>query len=86
MVALARKKSDLLEPSLIKLSSLMRYMLYDVDGEKVSLEKEIDYLESYIDLQKQRMSKNVRIHTDFTKVDRNYEIDYAPYPFCGKCL
>ncbi len=28
MVALARKKSDLLEPSLIKLSSLMRYMLY----------------------------------------------------------
>jgi two-component system, LytTR family, sensor kinase len=75
MVALARKKSDLLEPSLIKLSSLMRYMLYDVDGEKVSLEKEIDYLESYIDLQKQRMSKNVRIHTDFTKVDRTYEIE-----------
>jgi len=28
MVALARKQSDLLEPSLIKLSSLMRYMLY----------------------------------------------------------
>jgi LytS/YehU family sensor histidine kinase len=75
MVALARKKSDLLEPSLIKLSSLMRYMLYDVDGEKVTLEKEIDYLESYIDLQKQRMSKNVRIHTDFTRVDRNYEIE-----------
>lgn len=75
MVALARKKSDLLEPSLIKLSSLMRYMLYDVDGEKVSLEKEIDYLASFIDLQKQRMSKNVRIHTDFSRVDRNYEIE-----------
>lgn len=75
MVALARKKSDLLEPSLIKLSSLMRYMLYDVDGEKVSLEKEIDYLDSYIDLQKQRISKNVVITTDFSQVDRSYEIE-----------
>ncbi len=31
MVALARKQSDQLEPSLIKLSSLMRYMLYETD-------------------------------------------------------
>ena len=75
MVALARKKSDLLEPSLIKLSSLMRYMLYDVEGEKVSLEKEIEYLENYIDLQKQRISKSIHINTDFTDVDRNYEIE-----------
>ncbi|MBZ5858668.1 sensor histidine kinase [Flavihumibacter profundi] len=75
MVALARKKSDLLEPSLIKLSSLMRYMLYDVDGEKVSLEKEIEYLESYIDLQKQRISKNVIITTDFKEADRSLEIE-----------
>ena len=29
MVALARQKSDLLEPSLIKLSDQLRYMLYD---------------------------------------------------------
>ena len=42
MVALARKKSDLLEPSLIKLSSLMRYMLYDTGEQKVSLEKETE--------------------------------------------
>lgn len=75
MVALARKKSDQLEPSLIKLSSLMRYMLYDADGDKVSLEKEIDYLQSYIDLQKQRFGKNVTISTDFSDIDRSYEIE-----------
>src|SRR4249919_2252133 len=40
MVALARKKSDLLEPSLLKLSSLMRYMLYETDEQRVPLEKE----------------------------------------------
>ena len=62
MVALARKKSDLLEPSLLKFSSLMRYMLYEADEEKVALEKEIEYLQSYIDLQQQRFGKNVQIH------------------------
>jgi two-component system, LytTR family, sensor kinase len=75
MVALARKKSDQLEPSLIKLSALMRYMLYDVDGKLVSLEKEIEYLESYIELQKQRFGKNVLVQTSFNNLDNNYEIE-----------
>lgn len=75
MVALARKKSDLLEPSLIKLSSLMRYMLYETNDEKVSLEKEIDYLNSYIDLQMQRFGKNVSVKTCFTNIDAAYQIE-----------
>jgi two-component system LytT family sensor kinase len=75
MVALARKKSEQLEPSLIKLSSLMRYMLYETDEQKVALEKEVDYLQSYIDLQKQRFGKNVNIHTCFSEVSGNYAIE-----------
>jgi two-component system LytT family sensor kinase len=74
MVALARKKSDLLEPSLIKLSSLLRYMLYETE-EKVSLQKEVEYLQSYIDLQKQRFGNNVSIKSCMQKIDRNYEIE-----------
>lgn len=74
MVALARKKSDLLEPSLIKLSSLLRYMLYETD-EKVALQKEIEYLQSYIDLQKQRFGNNVTIKTCMENVDDSYEIE-----------
>lgn len=75
MVALARKKSDILEDSLIKLSSLMRYMLYDIEGEKVSLDKEIDYLNSYIDLQKQRFGKNLQVNVHFPQLTRPYEIE-----------
>ena len=75
MVALARKKSDLLEPSLLKFSSLMRYMLYDADEEKVALEKETEYLQSYIDLQQQRFGKNVKLCVSLQKVDDNYEIE-----------
>ena len=75
MVALARKKSDLLESSLIKLSSLMRYMLYETDEEKVSLEKEIDYLQSYIDLQQQRFSKKLILSVDMQAPDKFYDIE-----------
>ncbi|MFL5740393.1 MAG: sensor histidine kinase [Flavisolibacter sp.] len=74
MVALARFRSEQLEPSLIKLSSLMRYMLYETD-EKVSLQKEIEYLQSYIDLQQQRFGKNVQIQVSMDQVDASYEIE-----------
>lgn len=59
--ALARKKSDDTEVALIKLSHMMRYMLYESKGEKVALEKEIEYLYSYIDLQRMRLSEHVPI-------------------------
>jgi len=75
MVALARKKSDLLEPSLIKLSQLLRYMLYETDEDKVLLEKEVEYLQSYVDLQKQRFGKNVKITTSLEQIENGHTIE-----------
>ncbi|MFT3934619.1 MAG: histidine kinase [Chitinophagaceae bacterium] len=75
MVALARKQSELLEPSLIKLSSLMRYMLYEADEEKVSIEKEMDYLQSYIDLQQQRFGKKVQVNVHMSTMDNQYQLE-----------
>ncbi len=75
MVALARKKSDLLEPSLIKLSSLMRYMLYETDEQKVPLEKETEYIQSYIDLQQQRFGKNLKVCASFNNIGSGNEIE-----------
>ena len=75
MVALARKKSELLEPSLIKLSSLIRYTVYEANEEKVDLDKEIEYLKSYIDLQQQRFGKNVVFSIDLEHIDAHYQIE-----------
>lgn len=75
MVALARKKSELLEPSLIQLSSLLRYMLYETDEEKVPLQKEIEYLHSYIDLQQQRFGKKLVVNVDFVPAGNACEIE-----------
>jgi two-component system, LytTR family, sensor kinase len=63
--SLARKKSDLLEPMIIKMSDLLRYMLYDSDDAKILIDKEINYLTNYIDLQKMRFGSHVKIETNF---------------------
>jgi hypothetical protein len=60
MVAMARKKSDLLEDSLIKLSHLLRYMLYET-AQKVTINRELEYLGDYIDLQRLRFGQTVDI-------------------------
>ena len=53
--SLVYKKSDDAPAALMKLSSIMRYMLYDATSDKVLLEKEIEYLQSFIELQKLRL-------------------------------
>ena len=43
---------------ILDLSEMMRYVLYESEEKYVSLEKEIDYIKSYIALQKRRFSSN----------------------------
>jgi two-component system, LytTR family, sensor kinase len=61
LVSLNRKKSNLVEPVLLKMSDLLRYMLYEKDDKQISLENEVKYLENYIDLQKIRFADYVEI-------------------------
>jgi sensor histidine kinase YesM len=61
LVALNRKKSNLVEPVLLKMSDLLRYMLYEKDDKQISLDNEVKYLQNYIDLQKLRFGDYVDI-------------------------
>jgi len=54
--SLAHKKSDLVPDAIVTLSELMRYMLYETDNKTVALEKEINYIQNYIELQKLRLN------------------------------
>jgi sensor histidine kinase YesM len=54
--SLAHKKSDLVPEAIVTLSELMRYMLYETDNKTVLLEKEINYIQNYIELQKLRLN------------------------------
>ncbi|MFN3588928.1 MAG: sensor histidine kinase [Spirosomataceae bacterium] len=75
MVSLARKKSDILEPSLIKMSELLRYMLYEKDDSKIAVEKEIQYLDNYIALQQLRFGKKIAIQFDHSTCQDNHLIE-----------
>jgi len=65
VVALSRLNPALVEPTLIQLSKLLRYMLYVSDQEKVTLVSKVDYLNSYIQLQKLRFQGQVKVNADF---------------------
>eukprot|EP01098_Paradermamoeba_levis_P015574 TRINITY_DN7994_c0_g1_i1.p1 TRINITY_DN7994_c0_g1~~TRINITY_DN7994_c0_g1_i1.p1 ORF type:complete len:344 (-),score=-69.74 TRINITY_DN7994_c0_g1_i1:32-1063(-) len=58
---LTRTKSDQAEKSIIELSDILRYMLYQAVHEQVYLLEEINYLTKYINLQKLRISPHVKI-------------------------
>ena len=49
---------------ILKLSSLLSYMLNDCKAEEVQLEKEIEIMKNYIDLEKERYGNKIEISWD----------------------
>jgi LytS/YehU family sensor histidine kinase len=68
LYALVLLKSDKASEVVLKLSDLMHYMLYETNQEKVDLEKEVNYLKNYIELEKLRFGEELKV--DF-KLDGN---------------
>lgn len=60
--AQAHSRSTYTEFSILKLSDLLRYVLYDSGDDKVELAKDIQYINNYIALQRLRLSKKVTIN------------------------
>lgn len=61
LYALTLKKDDKAPEIVIKLSEMMRYMLYECNEKRVPLRKEVNYLKNYLDLEKLRQSNNIDI-------------------------
>jgi sensor histidine kinase YesM len=62
--SLSIKKSDETSNAIIKLSNIMRYVVSDATHEFVSVEKEIDYIKSYIELQKLRLTSSIIVQVE----------------------
>ena len=60
LYALTLKKSDLAPEIVLKLSEMMRYMLYECNERRVPLSKEVNYLKNYLELEKLRQGKNIK--------------------------
>lgn len=87
LYALTLKKSDLAPEIVLKLSEMMRYMLYECNEKYVSLDKEVNYVINYLDLEKLRHGKKINIHFEQNGEIRNQQI--APLlfiPFIENCF
>jgi two-component system, LytTR family, sensor kinase len=52
--------------ALHKFSAMLRYQLYEMNGDKIPIEKEMQYLEDYIDLQKLRKDEHYAVEVNRT--------------------
>ncbi len=77
--SLAQLKSDKAPQTILKLSELMRYNIYDADKETVLLKDEINYIQNFIDLQRIRLAKSVDI--DFYVMGEIGEKEIEPLLF-----
>jgi sensor histidine kinase YesM len=64
---------------IFKLADLMRYLLESSKADKVSLNKEIQFLEDYLSLEKIRLSNNTAIKFEVSGIDSDFFI--APLLF-----
>jgi len=60
--SLARDKSDLAPESILRLSKILRFMLYETGGDYISIEQEIKVIDDYISLETLRYDETLRIN------------------------
>lgn len=68
------RTADIIE----KLSGLMRYMIYESNVDKIDMEREVEYIRTYIDLQKMRFSNDIPVTINFNITGNPIGLRIAP--------
>jgi len=67
--SLARDKSDLAPESIMRLSKILRYMLYEAGGSYIAVEQEMRIIDDYICLERLRYDDTLRINFNYDVED-----------------
>src|SRR5438477_10326596 len=62
--SLSLQKSDKAPEVVVKLADIMRYLIYECNEEKISLDKEIEFIKNYIEIEKIRYKADVRFSVE----------------------
>ncbi|MFT4684388.1 MAG: LytS/YehU family sensor histidine kinase [Glaciecola sp.] len=79
LYALAIIKSDDAPRVILKLADMMEYVLYEVNGPKVTLLQEIKHIDNYIDIEKMRFHD--RIESEMTITGEIEDVEVPPLLF-----
>ena len=63
--SLARDKSDLAPESILRLSKILRFMLYETGGEYIAIEQELKIMNDYIALEQLRYDESLRVNFNY---------------------
>ncbi|NLR77361.1 sensor histidine kinase [Chitinophaga eiseniae] len=72
--SLARDKSDLAPESILRLSKMLRYMLYETSGPYIAVEQDLKIIEDYIALEELRYDDSLRINFNHDLEDRKQSL------------
>jgi two-component system LytT family sensor kinase len=67
--SLARSKSDLAPESIMRLSKILRYMLYEAGGAYIAIEQELKIIGDYISLEQLRYDDSLRVNFNYDVED-----------------
>ena len=67
--SLSRDKSDLAPESILRLSKILRFMLYETGGQYIAIEQELKIMSDYIALEKLRYDESLRINFNYDVED-----------------
>ena len=73
--SLANRQSDKTTEAILKLSEMLRYMIYDAEKAVVPLKQEFSGLLSYIELQKLRLTGKTKLQIDIKTPEEDYMIE-----------
>lgn len=68
-------KSDITSELILKLSDIMRYIPYDANVKKISINKERDFIENYFEMERMRYPKDYLIDKKINLLKENIEIE-----------
>ncbi len=87
LYALTLKKSDLAPDIVLKLSEMMRYMLYECNEKWVPLSKEVNYIANYLELERIRQGNRVDIRYEVQGLVSDQKIAPLMFiPFIENCF
>jgi len=68
------KNNPVARQTLLQFSQLLRYQLYDCNGESIPIEKEMNYLKDYVELQQLRRDHQYQVNLNLDESLKNFNV------------